>query len=81
MIFKKEVKISSKRSIKGGVAQKLGLIYIAPAILTLFAKTLPVGSLQIITSLVVIAVYIVAIFVTIYLAFFYKPKSVATQFQ
>jgi hypothetical protein len=76
IIFKKEIKISSKRSIKGGAAQKLGLLYFLPGILTLLARTLPTEELQTITSLAVIAGYIIAILATIYLVFFYKPKEV-----
>lgn len=76
MIFKKEIKISSKRSIKGGVAQRLGLLYFVPGVLTLLARTLPQGLFQEITAMAVILGYVVAILVTIYLVFIYRSKVI-----
>lgn len=75
MIFKKEVKISSKKSIKGKVAQKIGLIFIIPAILSYILKLIPENPINIFLIYIIITGYAVAIISIFYFIFFYKIKS------
>lgn len=75
MIFKKEVKISSKKSIKGKVAQKIGLIFIIPAILSYILKLIPENPINVFLIYVIFTGYAVAIISIFYFIFFYKIKS------
>lgn len=79
MVFKKEVRISSKRSIKGRVAQRVGLIFLVPAILSYVSKLIPESSLSVILVYVSLVGYGVAIISILYFIFFYKDKSVDAQ--
>ena len=75
MIAKQEVKISSKRTISGKNAKKLGLIYLIPAIFSFLPLLIPIEEVIIFVPLVSILGYAVAIIVTIYLVFFYKSEK------
>ncbi len=75
MIFKKEVRISSKRSIKGRVAQNIGLIFLAPAILSYVLKLIPDSPLGVILSYVSLVGYGIAIISIFYFIFFYKSTN------
>lgn len=75
MVFKKEVKISSKKSIKGKVAQKIGLIFLAPAVLSYAVKLIPDSPLSVILGYIVLVGYGIAIISIFYFIFFYKPKN------
>ncbi|MDP3661661.1 MAG: hypothetical protein Q8R17_02330, partial [bacterium] len=72
MVFRKEVRISSKRSIKGVVAQKIGLIFLVPALLSFALKLIPDSSLSAILGFISLAGYGIAIVSIFYFIFFYK---------
>jgi len=75
MIFQKEVKISSKRSIKGPIAQKIGLIFIVPALLSYIPAMFPKNFFSVIISYVVLLGYAVAIITIFYFVFFNKDAG------
>lgn len=75
IVFKKEVRISSKRSIKGKTAQRVGLIFLAPAILSYLLELIPESSISVILGYVTLAGYGVAIISIFYLVFFYKSTN------
>lgn len=75
MILKKEVRISSKKSIKGPVAQKIGLIFLVPALLSYILKLVPPGPFSVILAYVSLAGYAIATISIFYFIFFYKPTS------
>ena len=75
MIFQKEVRISSKRSIKGPVAQKIGLIFIVPAILSFIPRMFPQNFFSVIISYVVLLGYAIAVISIFYFVFFYKDTE------
>ena len=74
MIFKKEVKISSKKSIKGKVAQKIGLIFIIPAILSYILKLIPENPINVFLIYVIFTGYAVAIISIFILSFSIKLR-------
>ena len=74
MVFKKEIRISSKRIIKGKVAQKVGIIFIIPALLSYVIKLIPEGSLSVIFAYISLASFALAFISIIYFIFFYKDK-------
>ena len=72
MVFQKEVKISSKRSIRGPITQKIGLIFITPALLQFVPKMFPRYFLSAVISYIVLIGYVMAIISIFYFIFFYK---------
>ncbi len=75
MVFKKEVRISSKRSIKGKIAQRIGLIFLAPAILSYLLRLIPESPLSVILAYITLAGYGVAIISILYFVFLYKSTN------
>lgn len=75
MVFGKEVRISSKRSIKGPIAQKIGLIFLVPALLSFLLKLIPNSPLSVILAVVILAGYGIAVISIFYFIFFYKSDS------
>ena len=72
MIFEKKVRISSKKSIEGTIAQKIGLIFLIPALLSYAVKIIPRNPLSTIFAYASLAGYAVAIISIFYFIFFYK---------
>ena len=75
MIFKKEVKVSSKRLIKGKTAQKIGLIFLIPVILSYISKLISSGSHSVILAYISLVGYGIAILFIFYFVFFYKQTN------
>ena len=75
VIFKKEVKISSKRSIKGGVAQIVAIPIIVLAISAIALRLIPEGPTHDILESILSISTIVVIINCIYFIFFYKSKT------
>ena len=75
MVFKKEIRISSKKSIKGKIAQQTGLIFILPALLSYGIKLMPESPISMLlayVSLVAFGSVVISIF---YFIFFYKTEA------
>lgn len=72
MIFKKEIKISSKKSIKGKTAQYAGLIFVAPALLSYVLRLIPEGLFSVIFAFINLALFGLAVLSILYFIFFYK---------
>ena len=75
MVSQKEVKISSKRSIRGPLAQKLGWMYIVAGALPFTVGLIPFAPLWVAGSFVESVLWVCVIVVTVYFVFFYKPTE------
>jgi len=74
MIFKREIRISSKKTIKGSVAQRVGICFVIPAILAYGAKMVPEG-IATIFAFISLAFLVIDFGLIIYYVFIYKPRS------
>jgi hypothetical protein len=74
--YKKEVKISSKRSITGKAAQRLAALYLATGLLPLVMSSIPVAAIQIFAFILSLILGVGSVIVTLYLVLFYRPKVV-----
>ena len=74
MIFKKEIRISSKKSIKGSITQKVGICFIIPTILGYAAKVVPEGVATVL-AFISLTFLIIDFCLIVYYVFIYKPRS------
>lgn len=75
MVFKKEIRISSKRIIKGKLAQKIGIIFITPALLSYAIKLIPESPFSVILAYISLVSFALAFISIIYFIFFYKSHN------
>jgi hypothetical protein len=72
--YKKEVKISSKRSITGKAAGRLAALYLATGLLPMIMSFIPIAAVQIVAFFLSLTLGISCVIVTLYLVIFYRPK-------
>ncbi|OGN29175.1 MAG: hypothetical protein A3A33_02855 [Candidatus Yanofskybacteria bacterium RIFCSPLOWO2_01_FULL_49_25] len=75
IVSKKEVKISSKRSIKGRVAQIIGILIIFLAILAIARNLVPEGPTSDILVSILSITIVVVIITCIYFIFLHKSNT------
>lgn len=75
MVFKKEIRISSKRSIKGKIAQRIGLVFVISGLLPSVIGLIPESPISVILGYVSIASFIIAFLSIFYFIFFYKVQN------
>jgi len=75
MVFKKEIRISSKRTIKGKIAQRVGLIFIISGLLPSVIGLLPEGPMSMVLGYLSLASFVIAFLSIFYFIFFYKSSE------
>jgi len=75
IVYKKEVKISAKRVIKGKTAEHLGALYVVAGLFPYVVNAIPAQPIQSAAYLLSLALLAIAILTTLYLIIFYKSAS------
>lgn len=75
MVFKKEIKISSKRVIKGKIPQRIGLVFVISGLLPSVIKLIPESPISVMLEYVSIASFVIAFLSIFYFIFFYKSAE------